>query len=66
MSPWLGFLLLYGFPILFIVFGIKGILTGQLGFGRDTAEGWKARVLGVVYICGGYLLAYVLYHLNKA
>lgn len=65
MFWWLGYLIFYGLPILLILSGIKGILTGQLGFGRDTAEGWKARVLGVVYIIGAIFFLYVLSILSK-
>jgi len=65
MSSWIGLLLLYGIPILFVLSGASGIVRGQLGFGRDTAYGWKARVLGVVYIFGGILLFYVLRILSR-
>ena len=65
MPSWLGYLIFYGLPALLILSGIKGILTGQLGFGRDTAEGWKARVLGVVYIIGAIFFLFVLRILSK-
>ena len=66
MLWWLGYLVFYGLPILLILSGIKGILTGQLGFGRDTAEGWMARVLGVVYILGAIFFLYIIRILNKS
>ena len=65
MPSWFGYFIFYGIPALFILNGIKGILTGQLGFGRDTAEGWKARVLGGVYIIGAIFFLYVLRILSK-
>jgi hypothetical protein len=65
MSLWLGFLILYGIPILLILSGVAGILSGQLRIGRDMAEGWMARVLGVCFIVLGSILAYVLRYLNR-
>lgn len=60
MHPWIGPLILYGLPILLILSGIWGMLTGILPFGDESTHGWKARILGVAFIAMGLFFAYIL------
>jgi hypothetical protein len=61
----LGFLFVFGVPIVCLLYGLNGLLTGEMQMRWLSLSGLVARVAGVGYICIGVAWLYFVWDLSR-